>query len=572
MSEIHLRKYGVSFTINFELFEVSGADFRVDAPFAAGDLKIMKDEGAETNTVNLPTDEGTGYSLVITATEAEAARIVIYLVDQTATKVWIDRKIIIETYGHASAQHAFDFDDAAGGLPVGYLGSHGFGIYLDTNAANTNTVDRVDGIFSNPVSTPAAARTLADSIGVNKYYILGNSDVTLGAIHEDWEFIGYGSNIANVINLGSQDVDRSIFINICIEGTQGGTERIDAKGCALRDPGAGDTTLHIHAIDCGIVDRIQVDTSNDNVFENWHSLVAGTGPPIIQATGASGTISMRHGSGGIEFESLSASHNVSVETDGQVIFASNCNVNATIALRGNGTLTDNTSGMNNLSRDAFLNGSYIADINWDELVTGHTINNSTGKILKGIAEGWVADEGSVNDGSATTTTFISDLTNATTSFFSDATVVFITGALKGQSRIVYAYNGTTKAFTFDEPFTSAPANTDSFIILAQHTHTITDIAESSGSCCISKNAAFNNFEFPMVLTSDHYTAATGKTVTCQRSIDGGSFVNATGVLAEVGSGVYQIDLTAADTNGDTITYKFSAADCDDTIITITTRS
>lgn len=89
---------------------------------------------------------------------------------------------------------------------------------------------------------------------------------------------------------------------------------------------------------------------------------------------------------------------------------------------------------------------------------------------------------------------------------------------------------------------------------------------------ITKNETFSNFEFPMVLTSDHYTAATAKTVTGERSIDGGAFAAVSGTIAEVGSGVYQIDLLALDTNGDTITYKFSGAACDDTIITVTTRA
>lgn len=108
-----LRKHGVEATINFSLFEVDGVDFRVDAVHASGDSAIMKDEGTEGNTANSFTDEGNGYSLVLTATEMTAARIVIYLVDQTATKIWLDTKIIIETYGHASAQHAFDLDTAS---------------------------------------------------------------------------------------------------------------------------------------------------------------------------------------------------------------------------------------------------------------------------------------------------------------------------------------------------------------------------------------------------------------------------------------------------------------------------
>lgn len=117
----------------------------------------------------------------------------------------------------------------------------------------------------------------------------------------------------------------------------------------------------------------------------------------------------------------------------------------------------------------------LVDDIWNEDMTGHTINNTSGKILKGVNEGWISEEGSVNDVSATTTSFITDLTNATTSFYSNAELVFITGSLKGQSRPIITYNGTTKAVTFDEAYSLAPANTDQFIILNGHTHTITEI-------------------------------------------------------------------------------------------------
>jgi len=103
--------YGVEAKFNFVLFEVDGVDFRVDAAHAAGDTKIMKDEGAEANTTNGFVDEGQGYSITISATEMQAARIMVYVVDQ-GTKAWLDTALVIETYGHASAMHAFDLDTA----------------------------------------------------------------------------------------------------------------------------------------------------------------------------------------------------------------------------------------------------------------------------------------------------------------------------------------------------------------------------------------------------------------------------------------------------------------------------
>jgi hypothetical protein len=112
---VHLRKYGEQAVINFELFEVDGVDLRIDASHAAGDTKLMKDEGAEANTTNGFVDEGQGYSITLTATELQAARLALYVVD-SATKVWLDRVIYIETYGHPSAQHAMDFDQPGLGM------------------------------------------------------------------------------------------------------------------------------------------------------------------------------------------------------------------------------------------------------------------------------------------------------------------------------------------------------------------------------------------------------------------------------------------------------------------------
>ena len=146
----YLRKYGVETKIPFVLYEVDGVDLRVDAADGGSDCTIMKNEGAEATCENDFVDEGNGYSITLTATEMTAARIVVYVID-SATKVWLDDSIVIETYGNASAQHAIDLDDsvragltalpsanadAAGGLPISDAGE----LDLDTKLANTNEI------------------------------------------------------------------------------------------------------------------------------------------------------------------------------------------------------------------------------------------------------------------------------------------------------------------------------------------------------------------------------------------------------------------------------------------------
>ncbi len=175
---IYLRKYGVEATIDFELFEVDGVDFRVDAAHAAGDSVVMKDEGAEASTSNGFTDEGTGYSLVLTATEMQAARVVVHLADLTATKVWLDKTLIIETYGNASAQHAFDLDTASQVVAsvTGAVGS-----VTGAVGSVTGAVGSVTGHTNQTADHAAAIATIDTEVGAIQTDLDNGTD-GLGAI------------------------------------------------------------------------------------------------------------------------------------------------------------------------------------------------------------------------------------------------------------------------------------------------------------------------------------------------------------------------------------------------------
>lgn len=105
MSKVYLAPYGQDFTAYFTLFEVDGVDFRVDAVHASGDVTVVEDEAAAVTADNGFTDEGTGYSIVCSAAELTGQRAHYYIVDQTATKVWLDTDIVVETYGHPDSAH-----------------------------------------------------------------------------------------------------------------------------------------------------------------------------------------------------------------------------------------------------------------------------------------------------------------------------------------------------------------------------------------------------------------------------------------------------------------------------------
>lgn len=266
--------------------------------------------------------------------------------------------------------------DAAGGLPISdaggldmdslatgavsakYNGPRGPGVFLNTTASNTNTVLGTDGTNGNPVSTLAAAVTLVGSLGEKRIYIVGASTVSLaGQTLADYEFIGQSTFNSAILNLGTaaspSTLSRFRAENLTVYGTHDFTDRINLVNCIIDDaPAAEITKLNVIAVCCALQGDFSLDTSTDNLFDCCYSAVAGNGYPVCNATGAAGTVVFRHYSGGIGFNSLSASHTVSVETDGQVVFESGCNVNAAVSLRGMMTITDNTAGMNSLTTGA----------------------------------------------------------------------------------------------------------------------------------------------------------------------------------------------------------------------------
>ncbi len=74
--------------------------------------------------------------------------------------------------------------------------------------------------------------------------------------------------------------------------------------------------------------------------------------------------------------------------------------------------------------------------------------------------------------------------------------------------------------------------------------------------------AYPNFNFILRSSSNHAIPITGRTVTAQRSIDGGSFGACTNAVVEVANGAYRITLSSSDLDGVSILLLFTASGAD----------
>jgi hypothetical protein len=231
------------------------------------------------------------------------------------------------------------------------------------------------------------------------------------------------------------------------------------------------------------------------------------------------------------------------------------------------TLTTNVGNLNNLSA-AEVNAEVDTALNTaiPGLPTANSINERVKAIDDKLPSGTIsdfdessnnvdlnADQSSVTIGTVTTNTDMRGTDNA-------ATAVALATAQAdldnpGQYKADVSGLATASALTtVDTVVDAIKAKTDNL---------------PDG---ISKNTALNNFEFFMTDASDDISGKTGLTITATRSIDGAAFAACTNLASEVSGGVYKINLSASDLNGDVITFKFSGTGANDRLITLVTQT
>lgn len=90
----------------------SSGEIVASPTIAAGDVKVSIDGATAANISTLPALSGGSIRVTLSALETQGKRIVVSFDDQTGPPEWRSKRLIIETYGHTLAQHAFNLNSA----------------------------------------------------------------------------------------------------------------------------------------------------------------------------------------------------------------------------------------------------------------------------------------------------------------------------------------------------------------------------------------------------------------------------------------------------------------------------
>ena len=185
-ADVWQARYGVAETFNFKLYNADGT-LDVDEADGGTEVSVSCNEGAETTATNDFVDEGTFYSIALTAAELQCERVAV-VVAATTTEVFF-----IQTSGNASAMtptyEANVASVTADAITASAIATDAIGA-AEIAASAIGASEIADGgITSTEFGTGAITATViaADAIGASELAAdaIGASEIAAGAIAED---------------------------------------------------------------------------------------------------------------------------------------------------------------------------------------------------------------------------------------------------------------------------------------------------------------------------------------------------------------------------------------------------
>jgi len=251
------------------------------------------------------------------------------------------------------------------------------------------------GSLTDPTNNWSDAHTIADNTVLNGYELNGALVYTDSTPMTDSHIISK-TPLTSSIEFDGRSISGSTFAGLTLFGEVEGSATF--KDCVLGTATSGLTGFEGFASNCGFIGSLSLSSgSSENIiFNNCISLVAGSEKPILDCNNTSSDIHIRNYTGGLDvrnFTTSGASMSIDVIA-GEILIDSTC-TEGTIVVRGVARLEDN-SGPNcnvvveglldsvNLSGATGLSGATITDITnlvWDTLSAGNVDAGTFGKIM-----------------------------------------------------------------------------------------------------------------------------------------------------------------------------------------------
>ena len=381
----------------------------------------------------------------------------------TSATLYIDR--IFASY--AVVSRSVGYDQAA--------------VWIDTSLSNTGTVSFIDGVADNPVSTLAAARTIADAIGLTAIKLQDLSAVTLDQDYTGFIFEG----VAAVVTFASTYQPPRLISSCVVTGSTSATGGMGLGNCLA----ASLTVAGQVVLDTGTVSGTftHAGASGDMIFRKVGFL---TGATLDVTTVTSNLIIIDLSSGALTIEGLSGTQILFISGNMDVTLAASC-VAGTVNIHGNSTITNNGSGMT-INQDGLVNMPKIntecdtALIDYDgptnaemvarTLPTASYFDASTDTVDVGAISGnteAAADlaasastivRAAAATGTLSTTQMTSNLSESTDDHYNGRIIIWTSGVLKDQATNITDYAASAGTLTFTAT-TEAPSNGDTFVIV-----------------------------------------------------------------------------------------------------------
>lgn len=206
--------------------------------------------------------------------------------------------------------------------------------WINTNVSNTGTQSYVDGIPENPVSTIAAALTIAGQLGLKRFRVANGSNITLDAAFDKRSMLGHGYSLA----LGGQDISGAY-----LEGVEGLT---GTGTCATAE--AIITDCHLGTITIGEADFVRchlqgtLTFSQNGVPYRLHDC-AGISGAVVTFAGNTQVAVISKMAGNMSIAGMVAGNTLWIDGSGELTLAASC-TGGTIYISGNIRLTNSGSG------------------------------------------------------------------------------------------------------------------------------------------------------------------------------------------------------------------------------------